>query len=55
MPDGSKKALHHVKDAKAISDLIRLARLDEVAFTRSLSQSLVEKGIRVNGVAPRPI
>jgi NAD(P)-dependent dehydrogenase (short-subunit alcohol dehydrogenase family) len=26
-----------------------------VAFTRSLSQSLVEKGIRVNGVAPVPI
>ncbi|HKP52395.1 MAG TPA: SDR family oxidoreductase [Chloroflexia bacterium] len=25
------------------------------AFTRSLSQSLVEKGIRVNGVAPGPI
>lgn len=26
-----------------------------VAFTRSLSQSLVEQGIRVNGVAPGPI
>jgi NAD(P)-dependent dehydrogenase (short-subunit alcohol dehydrogenase family) len=26
-----------------------------VAFTRSLSQGLVEKGIRVNGVAPGPI
>jgi len=26
-----------------------------VAFTRSLSQALVEKGIRVNGVAPGPI
>jgi len=26
-----------------------------VTFTRSLSQSLVEKGIRVNGVAPGPI
>jgi len=26
-----------------------------VAFTRSLSQALTEKGIRVNGVAPRPI
>ena len=26
-----------------------------VAFTRSLSQSLAEKGIRVNGVAPGPI
>jgi NAD(P)-dependent dehydrogenase (short-subunit alcohol dehydrogenase family) len=26
-----------------------------VAFTRALSQSLVEKGIRVNGVAPGPI
>ena len=27
----------------------------EVAFTRSLSQSLADKGIRVNGVAPGPI
>lgn len=26
-----------------------------VAFTRSLSQSLVERGIRVNGVAPGPV
>jgi NAD(P)-dependent dehydrogenase (short-subunit alcohol dehydrogenase family) len=26
-----------------------------VAFTRSLSQALVEKGIRVNAVAPGPI
>jgi NAD(P)-dependent dehydrogenase (short-subunit alcohol dehydrogenase family) len=26
-----------------------------VAFTRSLSQGLAEKGIRVNGVAPGPI
>jgi NAD(P)-dependent dehydrogenase (short-subunit alcohol dehydrogenase family) len=26
-----------------------------VSFTRSLSQALVEKGIRVNGVAPGPI
>ena len=26
-----------------------------VAFTRSLAQTLVEKGIRVNGVAPGPI
>jgi NAD(P)-dependent dehydrogenase (short-subunit alcohol dehydrogenase family) len=26
-----------------------------VAFTRSLTRSLVKKGIRVNGVAPRPI
>ena len=26
-----------------------------VAFTRSLSQSLIERGIRVNGVAPGPI
>lgn len=28
-PDGTKKALHHVKDAEEISDLIRLARVDE--------------------------
>jgi len=26
-----------------------------VAFTRSLSQALVEKGIRVNAVAPGPV
>ena len=26
-----------------------------MAFTRSLSQSLIQKGIRVNGVAPGPI
>jgi NAD(P)-dependent dehydrogenase (short-subunit alcohol dehydrogenase family) len=26
-----------------------------VGFTRSLSQSLVEKGVRVNAVAPGPI
>jgi len=28
-PDGSQKALHHVKDAEEISDMIRQARLDE--------------------------
>ncbi len=28
-PDGSKKALHHVKDAEEISDVIRQARVDE--------------------------
>jgi hypothetical protein len=28
-PNGEKKALHHVKDAKEISDVIRLARVDE--------------------------
>ena len=28
-PDGEKKALHHVKDAEEISDVIRLARVDE--------------------------
>ncbi len=29
MPDGTQKALHHVKDADAISDMIRQARMDE--------------------------
>lgn len=29
MPDGSQKALHHVKDADEISDIIRQARVDE--------------------------
>jgi hypothetical protein len=28
-PDGHKEALHHVKDAEKISDVIRLARMDE--------------------------
>ncbi len=28
-PNGKKKALHHVKDAEEISDVIRMARLDE--------------------------
>ncbi|HIK16774.1 MAG TPA: hypothetical protein IGS53_16030 [Leptolyngbyaceae cyanobacterium M33_DOE_097] len=28
-PDGSRKALHHVKDAEEISDVIRQARVDE--------------------------
>ena len=29
MPDGTQEALHHVKDAEKISDMIRLARVDE--------------------------
>ncbi len=28
-PDGEKEALHHVKDADEISDVIRQARVDE--------------------------
>lgn len=28
-PEGDKKALHHVKDAEEISDVIRQARVDE--------------------------
>jgi hypothetical protein len=28
-PDGEEKALHHVKDAEEISDVIRKARVDE--------------------------
>lgn len=28
-PDGTKKALHHVKDAEEISDVIRQARMNE--------------------------
>lgn len=28
-PDGHKEALHHVKDAAKISDVIRMARIDE--------------------------
>jgi len=29
MPDGDQKALHHVRDAEEISDIIRQARVDE--------------------------
>ncbi len=29
MPNGEEKALHHVRDAQLISDIIRQARLDE--------------------------
>ena len=28
-PDGEEKALHHVKDAEEISDVIRQARVDD--------------------------
>lgn len=28
-PNGEKKALHHVRDAKQISDVVRLARMDD--------------------------
>lgn len=28
-PNGERKALHHVRDAKKISDVIRLARMDD--------------------------
>jgi hypothetical protein len=28
-PNGERKALHHVRDAQAISDVIRQARMDE--------------------------
>ena len=39
---------HHLMDYAATRGAV-------VAFTRSLAQSLVERGIRVNGVAPGPI
>jgi NAD(P)-dependent dehydrogenase (short-subunit alcohol dehydrogenase family) len=42
--EGSPKLLDYASTKGAI-----------VAFTRSLAKSLVEKGIRVNGVAPGPI
>lgn len=46
----TKAALSHLKQGDVIINTASI-----VAFTRSLSQSLVQKGIRVNGVAPGPI
>lgn len=65
----TKAALKHLKEGSAIVNTTSVTAykgspklLDYsatkgaiVAFTRSLSQGLVEKGIRVNGVAPGPI
>jgi NAD(P)-dependent dehydrogenase (short-subunit alcohol dehydrogenase family) len=65
----TKAALKHLKEGSAIINTTSVTAykgnqqlLDYsstkgaiVAFTRSLSKSLVEKGIRVNGVAPGPI
>jgi NAD(P)-dependent dehydrogenase (short-subunit alcohol dehydrogenase family) len=65
----AKAALKHLKKGGAIVNTASVTAykgspelLDysstkgaEVAFTRSLSQSLAEKGIRVNAVAPGPI
>ncbi len=65
----TKAAMKHLKEGSAIVNTTSITAykgspklLDYsstkgaiVAFTRSLSQSLVEKGIRVNAVAPGPI
>jgi NAD(P)-dependent dehydrogenase (short-subunit alcohol dehydrogenase family) len=65
----TKAALKHLKEGSAIVNTTSVTAykgspelLDYsstkgaiVAFTRSLSQALAEKGIRVNGVAPGPI
>jgi NAD(P)-dependent dehydrogenase (short-subunit alcohol dehydrogenase family) len=65
----AKAALRHMKEGAAIVNTTSITAykghktlLDYsatkgaiVAFTRSLSQALVEKGIRVNAVAPGPI
>jgi NAD(P)-dependent dehydrogenase (short-subunit alcohol dehydrogenase family) len=41
--------------AQAAGEIYASTKGAIVAFTRSLSEALVEKGIRVNGVAPGPI
>lgn len=65
----TKAAMKHLKEGSAIINTTSVTAykgnpqlLDYsstkgaiVAFTRALSQNLVEKGIRVNGVAPGPI
>jgi NAD(P)-dependent dehydrogenase (short-subunit alcohol dehydrogenase family) len=65
----TKAALKHLKEGSAIINTTSVTAYQGnqqlidysstkgaiVAFTRSLSQSLIEKGIRVNGVAPGPI
>jgi NAD(P)-dependent dehydrogenase (short-subunit alcohol dehydrogenase family) len=65
----TKAALKHLKEGGAIINTTSVTAYKGnpqlidysstkgaiVAFTRALSQSLVEKGIRVNGVAPGPI
>lgn len=65
----TKAALKHLKEGSAIINTTSVTAYKGnqqlidysstkgaiVAFTRSLSQSLAEKGIRVNGVAPGPI
>lgn len=65
----TKAALKHLKEGSAIVNTTSVTAYKGnqqlidysstkgaiVAFTRSLSQSLVQKGIRVNGVAPGPI
>ena len=65
----TKAALRHLKEGAAIINTTSVTAYKGnpqlidysatkgaiVAFTRALSNSLVEKGIRVNGVAPGPI
>lgn len=65
----TKAALKHLKEGSAIINTTSVTAYEGnpqlldysstkgaiVAFTRALSKSLVEKGIRVNGVAPGPI
>lgn len=49
-PNGEKKALHHVRDAKEISEVIRQAQFDQVEW-KLQSLEVKPKNLNVSGLA----